>query len=141
VRGEAVEHENRRLSSLGEAVITLRLPFPPSTNTIWRSMRSGPMAGRVLLSKAGREYRKAVHAAVTAQNGARGAIAGRVRVFIELHPPTRRSLDIDNRIKAVLDALTHAAVWVDDEQVDVLQITRRDIVAGGLAVVEVEEIQ
>lgn len=121
-------------------MITLRLPFPPSTNTIWRSMRSGPLAGRVLLSKAGREYRKAVNAAVAVQNARRGAIAGRVRVFIQLHPPTRRKLDLDNRIKAVLDALTHAAVWVDDEQVDVLQITRAEIMAGGLAVVEVEEI-
>ena len=121
-------------------MIRLTLPFPPSTNTIWRSMRSGPMAGRVLLSKAGREYRKAVHSAVIAQIGARGAFGGRLRVLIQLHPPTRRRLDIDNRIKACLDALTHAAVWVDDEQVDVLQITRGEIMAGGLAVVEVEEI-
>ena len=128
------------MSALEQAVIRLTLPFPPSTNTIWRSLRSGPMAGRVLLSKAGREYRKAVHASVTAQIGARGAFGGRLRVSIQLHPPTRRRLDIDNRIKACLDALTHAAVWADDEQVDVLQITRGEIMAGGLAVVEVEEI-
>lgn len=128
------------MSALGEAVIRLTLPFPPSTNTIWRSMRSGPMAGRVLLSKAGREYRKAVHAAVIAQIGARGAFGGRLRVLIQLHPPTAHRRDVDNYCKAVIDALTHAAVWIDDEQIDVLQITRGEIMAGGLAVVEVEEI-
>jgi len=129
------------LSEVGAAMIRLELPFPPSTNTIWRSLRTGPLAGRVLLSAAGREYRRAVNAAVAVQNGRRGAISGRVRVGIQLHPPTRRRLDLDNRIKAVLDALTHAAVWVDDEQVDVLQVERLEIRAGGLAVVEVEVIE
>ena len=99
------------------------------------------MAGRVLLSKAGREYRKAVHASVTAQIGARGAISGPVRVDIQLHPPTRHRLDLDNRIKAVLDALTHAAVWVDDSQVDVLIVSRGEVRPNdGCALVEVVEL-
>lgn len=128
------------MSEVGEAM-RLILPWPPSTNTIWRSLRSGPMAGRVLLSKAGREYRKSVHAAVTAQIGARGAISGPVRVDILLHPPTRHRLDLDNRIKAVLDALTHAAVWVDDSQVDVLIVSRGDVRPNdGCALVEVIEL-
>lgn len=129
-----------RRRGVGE-VIRLELPWPPSTNTIWRSLRSGPMAGRVLLSKAGREYRKSVHAAVAAQIGARGAISGPVRVDIQLHPPTRHRLDLDNRIKAVLDALTHAAVWVDDSQVDVLIVSRGDVRPNaGCALVEVAEL-
>ena len=128
------------MSEVGEAM-RLTLPWPPSTNTIWRSLRSGPMAGRVLLSKAGREYRKAVHAAVTAQIGARGAISGPVRVDILLHPPTRHRLDLDNRIKAVLDALTHAAVWADDSQVDVLIVSRGEVRPNdGCALVEVAEL-
>lgn len=122
-------------------MIRLTLPWPPSTNTIWRSLRSGPLAGRVLLSKAGREYRKSVHAAVTAQIGARGTISGPVKVDIQLHPPTRHRLDLDNRIKAVLDALTHAAVWVDDSQVDVLIVSRGEVRPNaGCALVEVDRL-
>jgi len=129
------------VSEVGEAMIRLTLPWPPSTNTIWRSLRSGPMAGRVLLSKAGREYRKSVHAAVTAQIGARGAFGGPVRVAIHLHPSTRHRLDLDNRIKAVLDALTHAAVWCDDSQVDVLIVSRGEVRPNaGCALVEVEAL-
>ena len=58
-------------------------------------------------------------------------ITGRVSVTIELCPPNNRPFDIDNRVKATLDALTHAKVWVDDSQVDMLTVWRSDIVEGG----------
>lgn len=117
--------------------MTLTLPYPPSVNTIWRSMRSGPMAGRVLLSKRGREYRKEVNTAVSHQNGAGAIFLGRLGVSIILYPPDRRKADIDNRCKAILDALTHAKIWQDDEQIDVLIVRREKIVPGGLAEVRI----
>jgi crossover junction endodeoxyribonuclease RusA len=39
--------------------------------------------------------------------------------------------DIDNRVKAALDALTHAGVYDDDSQIDELFVARGDIVKGG----------
>ena len=117
------------------------LPWPPSTNTIWRSLRSGPMAGRVLLSKAGRQYREAVADAVVAQNTGRVIFGGRVGVEIILHPPTRRKLDIDNRVKALLDGLTHVDLWHDDEQIDVLIVRREEIRKEGAAIVVAWEIE
>lgn len=118
-------------------MIELRLPWPPSTNTIWRSMRSGPMAGRVLLSKAGRAYRAAVVGAVCEQNTGCVVFGDRVGVEITLHPPTRRKLDIDNRVKALCDGLTHAGLWRDDEQIDVLIVRREALRKGGAAIVRV----
>lgn len=55
----------------------------------------------------------------------RGApIAGRVAVLVLYRTKSRRRWDIDNRSKALLDALTHADVWVDDSQIDHLDIHR-----------------
>ena len=110
--------------------VLLTLPWPPSTNTIWRSLRSGPMAGRVLLSKAGREFFKVAQAAVLAQSGYR-FFDGRVGVELLLHPPTKRSFDIDNRCKAALDACTKGGLWDDDSQIDVLIVRRAEVVKGG----------
>jgi Holliday junction resolvase RusA-like endonuclease len=40
-----------------------------------------------------------------------------VSVSIYAAPPDRRKRDIDNLAKPILDALTHAGVWVDDSVV------------------------
>ena len=117
--------------------LTLTLPWPPSTNSIWRSMRAGPMAGRVLLSKEGRQYRKDVYGAVREQNPEVIVFHERLGIEIVLHPPTRRKMDIDNRVKACLDALTHAGIWYDDEQIDVLIVRREEIRKEGAAIVRI----
>lgn len=112
------------------------LPFPPSLNRMWRSV---PRRG-VLLSLVGRLYRDhAVCLAAVVDHPGFGA--ARVVVRLDVFPPNRRKLDIDNRGKAVLDSLTHAAVWDDDEQVDGLLIVRRPIARpGGAVVVQVAEL-
>ncbi|HEY0878981.1 MAG TPA: RusA family crossover junction endodeoxyribonuclease [Zeimonas sp.] len=121
-------------------MIELRLPWAPSTNTIWRSMRSGPMAGRVLLSKAGREFFAQAEREVLVQRAGR-RIAGRAQVEIVLHAPTRAQLDIDNRAKAVLDACTKGGLWADDSQVDVLIVRRACVLKGGAVLVRAIEIE
>jgi crossover junction endodeoxyribonuclease RusA len=111
----------------------LVIPYPPSANKIWR--RVGP---RTLLSRAGRLYRRDVHAALLAQGSPH--VRGRLAVFIRLHPPDRRRRDIDNTIKPLLDALQHGGLFNDDSQIDLLLIVRDACTPGGLARVRCERV-
>jgi len=96
------------------------LPFPPSVNAMWRAVVRGKIAVNIL-SKKGREYRDD---AVCCIGNRAEPMAGRLQVSIDLHPPTLRKYDADNFVKAVFDALTHAGVWVDDEQVDEFNVLK-----------------
>jgi len=49
-----------------------------------------------------------------------------------------RAFDIDNRAKALLDALEYAGLMTDDEQVDQLTLIRGEKIPGGLVIVEIE---
>ena len=93
---------------------------------------------RHLISKAGRDYKAAV-AAVVSRDDAAQRLSGRLAVVISLHPPDRRQRDIDNSIKATLDALVFAGVFEDDSQVDHLEVVRADVTKGGAALVTVSE--
>ena len=108
--------------------VRLSLPWPPSVNTYWRSVPIKTRRGRtnrVMISRRGREYRKAVakivqEARLTRQ--LRGELAGNLDVALWLAPPDKRGRDIDNYQKALFDALTHAGVWADDSQIKRLAV-------------------
>lgn len=123
--------------------ITLRLPLPPSINHYWRHRIAG--SGRtafvsVYVSAEGKQFREDVAAIVATTLRPHRTIIERVRVTIDITPKDRRSFDIDNRIKAVLDALTHANVWADDSQVDHLTVIRGPVQKPGGIVVTIETI-
>ena len=129
--------------------LTLNLPWPPSVNAYWRSPNKGPLAGRTLISEKGRHYRGAVQAECanewTRRWAARIAMpefdeAKRLSVALYAYPPDKRKRDLDNLPKAVLDALTHAGVWADDEQIDHLSIQRCELRKGGRIEVVVTEL-
>jgi len=109
--------------------VNLTLPWPPSVNAYWRhiSMRG---KARVLISKAGREYRVAVQRAVLA---ARAVVQmeGDLRVSIVAFPPDRRARDLDNLLKAVLDGMQAAGVYLNDSQITSLSITKSSTVHPG----------
>ncbi len=67
-------------------------------------------------------------------------MVGRVSVSITVHPPDRRRRDLDNLLKGPLDALEHAGVYLDDGQIDRLEIERGDVMRGGRVVVRIEEM-
>ena len=93
----------------------ISLPWPPSVNRYWRSAM-----GRVLISEEGRRYRRCV-AECCLIKGVRGT-AGPLAVSIVAYAPDGRRRDLDNLLKAPLDALTHAGAWEDDSQISDLRI-------------------
>jgi crossover junction endodeoxyribonuclease RusA len=107
------------------------LPFPPSANHYWRHPGKGPLAGRHLISEEGRQYRFDVHVAVLQQRVRRQKLTGSISIDIAANPPDKRRRDLDNMLKALLDALTHAGVWDDDSNIDELSIRRGKVVSGG----------
>jgi len=105
------------------------LPWPPSLNTYWRNV-----GGRTLISSEGRAYREAVVWLAKSENWPKHGDK-RLTVTVEAWVPDKRRRDLDNMLKAALDALTHAGVWDDDGQIDDLRIVRMPI--GGMLKVEV----
>lgn len=125
--------------------LNIELPYPPSVNRAWRMVRA-PGSGRscrMVLSREGRAYRTEACARLAALVGhlAREgrALDGPLRVDITLHPPDRRKRDVDNALKALLDALQHGGVIRDDAQIADLHVVRGEVVRGGRADIEIAE--
>ena len=115
--------------------VMIELPWPPSLNTYWR--RSGH---HIHISNKGREYRKAVMDEIVLLDVQKFGDA-RVSVSMQLVPPDKRRRDVDNYTKAVLDAITHAGLWIDDEQIDVLKIYKLKPSQGGWIQITIKEIE
>lgn len=106
------------------------LPWPPSTNRIWRNVvvKGKP---QTLLSQEGRAFRVLAGKHCLAYGLSGKQLSGRIEVMLVAMPPDKRQRDLDNVLKATLDALTHAGVWLDDSQIDRLEICRGEIIKGG----------
>jgi crossover junction endodeoxyribonuclease RusA len=93
-------------------MISLDLPYPPSANRLVRASRA-----RVYKSKDARDFATAVAIVASNQMRLQGQrpMPGNLKVEITLHRP-RKSGDVDNRIKPILDALNGVA-YVDDSQI------------------------
>lgn len=88
--------------------IQLTLPIPPSANQIWRNYR-----GRVVLSDEALTFRQEVNAICHPKDLT--PLDGMVRVTVKVYRP-RSAGDLDNSLKALLDALKGKAFY-DDAQV------------------------
>ena len=115
-------------------MIAITLPFPPSVNHYWRHPSTGKLAGRTLISEAGRRYREAVRALAVAEAWGKVPEGARLSVQIDAWMPDRRRRDLDNVLKAALDSITHAGVWDDDSQIDHISIRRVPTVGGMLKI-------
>lgn len=126
-------------------MLELQLPYPPSVNHYWRMWR-----GRMVISEEGRRYRETVcqrlapalaPAPGMSGNGPRKPPSGgRIALSMDAFPPDRRRRDLDNIQKALLDAMQHAGVYVDDSQIDLLVARRQSLRDGGLMVVRVSDM-
>lgn len=123
--------------------VKIRLPWPPSVNRMWRTPHKGPLAGRTMLSKEGRQFRADVEENLLRQGIPRRALSGRLEVTIRCWPPDRRARDLDNLPKGILDALQKSGVIDDDKLIDVLHVHRCQIMPplGGIEVQIDETLQ
>ncbi len=110
------------------------LPYPPTVNTCWRRRGS-----TYFVSKVGECYRRDV-ALIVRQQRLKLKLSGRLAIKIIAEPPDKRRRDLDNILKAPLDALTHAGLLIDDEQFDEINIVRGQLVSGGRLGVKIYEI-
>jgi crossover junction endodeoxyribonuclease RusA len=113
-------------------MLVLNLPLPPSVNSYRTIFRN-----RMGISKAGREFKAKVSDYVIEYKVPKLG-AARLEMKVVLYPRDKRKQDIDNRIKALWDALGDAGVFDDDEQIDVLLIERGEIKKGGGCLVMIE---
>ena len=115
------------------APLTLVLPEPPSANRYWRHV------GRnVVLSREAHEYRKAVRAAYESVTGERDVhfpLPATLIVRFEWWR-TRKSGDLDNRIKQLLDGLRGCA-YTDDQQIVEIHAYRFECPGAGRADVHI----
>ena len=114
--------------------IHITLGYPPTVNTYWRHIGKG----RVVISARGRKYREQVMEDVISESSP--MLTGRLKVTIKAYMPDRRRRDIDNLTKALLDALAHARLYDDDEQIDDLRIVRMGVEKPGRVEVELTEL-
>ena len=109
--------------------IRLELPYPPSVNSYWRAN-----GHRRYISKEGVAFTNEVSLIVKTQKpktfGDR-----KIGINIVIHPRSKRKFDLDNTLKAILDALMKAGMYDDDSQIDIIAIERGEACTGGKAVV------
>jgi crossover junction endodeoxyribonuclease RusA len=106
-------------------MLVLDLPLPPSVNHYW-----GQHGHRRYVSKAGVAFKAQVSDYVIEYRVPKLGTA-RIAMTVVLFPKDRRKQDIDNRIKALWDALADAGVFDNDEQIDTLFIERGEIKKNG----------
>lgn len=109
-------------------VATFDLPAPPSVNKYWMKWR-----GRVVISAKGRSYREHVVAALKPL-GVR--LRGRLGVTVLYGG----NCDVDNIFKCLLDALEHAGIYRNDNDIDDLHVLRASTVTPETVSVEVREL-
>jgi len=116
--------------------VTITLPWPPSVNRYYRRV-----GNRTLISREGREYRTKV-VEMVASCGQQIRVEGRLSVSIDAFPPDRRRRDLDNVLKALLDAMQHAGIYEDDANIDRLLIERMAVQPkNGQVIVTIETIE
>ena len=113
----------------------LVLPWPPSVNDYWKPAKQGGMR----ISAKGKAFRTNVEAVIFDELRGWKTMTGRLRVKILATMPDRRPRDIDNLLKALLDALEHCRVFENDSQVDSLRIDRGAVEKPGHVVVEITQ--
>lgn len=113
--------------------VKLILPYPPTVNTYWRAN-----GHRRFISKEGVAFTKEV-SLIVKNSKSKSFGDKRLAIQIMIHPRDKRRFDLDNLLKAILDALMKAGMYNDDSQIDYIEIARGEQVDGGKTVVYLYE--
>ncbi len=100
-------------------MLTLRLPFPPTTNNLFFNL-PGRRGGRAP-SKGYKAWKE--RAAVAIRQQAPVPVPGPVMLSIVLGRPDRRRRDLSNYLKALEDALVQHGLIDDDSMVQTLSVS------------------
>lgn len=106
--------------------------WPPSVNHYWMRNRFGGMR----IGAKGQSYRTAIENTLDGL----GCVKGHLGITIRAYPPDRRERDLDNILKALLDAIAHAGAIESDKYIDAICISRGFIRKGGEVRVDIEMI-
>jgi crossover junction endodeoxyribonuclease RusA len=105
-------------------MIRFEMPYPPSINHYYVHTAKG-----VKLGDKGHKYRMD---AVFLLHKYRGSFKDKkIAVTINVFPPDKRKRDLDNILKCLLDAMEHANVYENDNNIDMLTVIRRHSVPNG----------
>ena len=115
--------------------LRLELPYPPSVNSYWRAN-----GHRRYTSPEGQAFTKEV-TVIVKNAGGKGFGVAPLGISVMIHPRSKRRFDLDNTLKAILDAMMKAGLYEDDSQFEYIEIARGDFVEGGKAVVHIYEIE
>jgi crossover junction endodeoxyribonuclease RusA len=102
-----------------DAVFGLVLPWPPTVN---HAYRPGEAFGHRFLTDEQKSFRRTVAQIMMVAKAK--PLHGRLALSIVAVPPDNRRRDLSNLIKAVEDALQHAGLFADDEQIDHIELSR-----------------
>jgi crossover junction endodeoxyribonuclease RusA len=106
------------------------LPYPPSLNRLYRTVN-----GRMLLSSVGRDYKEECGWKAVAQKVK--PLEGELEISLVFYRPQKRG-DLDNSLKAFLDALNGIA-YRDDAQIVKITAERREDAKNPRVEVEIME--
>ena len=115
--------------------VRYELPYPPSVNNYWHT--SGK---RRYISPAGKKFTEDVAKNVYEQGYKRFGNKS-LGISVMIHPRSKRIFDLDNTLKAILDALMKAGCYDDDSQFEYIEIARGAAKDGGAAVVHIYELE
>lgn len=113
-------------------MISFRMDYPPSVNHYWRRAPNGK---GMYITADGKAYRSAAM-----EHRPESPIHGEVKLGLELTVPDKRRRDIDNVLKAILDAIGHAGIYEDDSQIVELHVRKVGVEAPGCVDVYLEAI-
>jgi crossover junction endodeoxyribonuclease RusA len=113
--------------------VRLELPYPPSVNSYWRAN-----GHRRFISKEGVAFTREVDLIIK-MSKVKSFEGKRLAISVVIHPRSKRKFDLDNTLKAILDALMKAGMYNDDSQIDYIEIARGEAVKKGKAVINLNE--